>query len=51
VREEKENYFIKEQTHQQNVKKIIEFQMKKNVKQILNNEQTQNLRDVNVKNL
>jgi hypothetical protein len=49
VREEKENHFIKKQIHQQNVKKVIESQMKKNVKQILNDERRQSLRDVDVK--
>jgi hypothetical protein len=51
VREERKNHFIKEQTHQQNVKKVIEFQMKKNVKRISNDERAQNLRDADVKNL
>jgi hypothetical protein len=29
VREERENHFIKKQIHQQNVKKVIESQIKK----------------------
>jgi hypothetical protein len=38
VREERESHFIKEEIHQQNVKKVIESQMKKNVKRISNDE-------------
>jgi uncharacterized membrane protein YgaE (UPF0421/DUF939 family) len=32
MREERENHFIKKQTHQKNVKKVIESQIKENVK-------------------
>jgi hypothetical protein len=51
VREEKKNHFIKEQIHQQNVKKVIESQMKKSVKRISNDERAQSLRDADVKSL
>jgi hypothetical protein len=51
VREEKKNHSIKEQTHQQNAKKIIESQIKENVKRISNDERAQSLRDVDVKSL
>ncbi len=48
--EERKSDSTKEQTHQQDAKKVIESQMKKNVKRISNDERTQSLRDVDVKN-
>jgi hypothetical protein len=38
-------------SHQQNVQKVIESQMKENVRRISNDERTQSLRDADVKNL
>ncbi len=51
MREERRNHSIKKQTHQQDVKKIIESQMKESVRRILNDERAQILRDVDVKSL
>ncbi len=51
MREERESHSTKEQTLQQDVKKIIESQMKENVKRISNDERTQILRDADIKNL
>ncbi len=50
VRKKRENHSTSKQTHRQDVKKVIEFQMKNNVKRILNDERAQNLRCADVKN-